>query len=181
MVKAKTILITAAAALLSACATQQAAQNQLAGRMDYTIEQNEIGDFVFCRSGDCPAVSKKVLAEVGSLYAPVSLPQAAQGQGEPVTVFFSLGSSRLGVESRNGLSAVLPKLKNIEVIYLRGWADSIGGKQTAINRKLARQRAAAVAKWLRRHGVKAKIFARAAPPCCNSTDTRSVVIRWDAR
>lgn len=139
-----------------------------AERAEYTVEQNEIGEFVFCLNDDCRSYERKVLAEMPIYTLPV----------RSVRVFFKLGSSRLGAEAARTLRDVLPNLKNTDTVYLRGWADSIGGRNTAINRKLSRQRADTIKKWLIRQGVRSKILTHSQPACCNQDNTRAVVITW---
>ena len=145
--------------------------------MDYVVEQNEIGEYVFCRSDECPKITQKELDDgAGYMPPPSHMPQPRYTN--TYRVFFSLGSSRIGREAKTTINHALPTLKSAGTIYLRGWADSIGGKITPINKKLAIQRAQAIRMYLKTHGIKAKINTESAPPCCNKEDTRSVVITW---
>lgn len=140
---------------------------------EYTLEQNEIGEFVFCLHQDCREYERKELAQTSSYLPPIEI-----AEKKSINIFFNLGSSRLSNGAMNTLREMLPKLRNMEVIHLRGWADSIGGRNTAINRRLSRERANAIKKWLIRHGVKGKILIDSKPACCNQNDTRTVVITW---
>lgn len=157
---------------LTACAAPKQEGVELS-QETYTVEQNQLGEFVFCRNEECSGFERKVLEE-----QPVYAQTQTNFQQDEIRVFFNLGSSHLGAEGVRTLKRVLPKLKNTQTVYLRGWADSIGGRNTAINRRLAKQRAAVIGKWLRKHNVSAKIRTASSPACCNSDDTRTVVITW---
>lgn len=147
-------------------------------RESYTIEQNNIGEFVFCLNDDCQAYERKTLADIPAYVPPASVSVERQPNRADVRVFFNLGSSRLGAEAIKTLRELLPKLKNTDTIYLRGWADSRGGRNTAINRKLSRQRAQVIKRWLLKHGIRARITTQSQPACCNQDNTRVVVITW---
>lgn len=172
----KSAVLAASLFGLSACAVFPQTENMpVDGNhlTEYTVKQNDIGEYVFCKNNDCPVWERKELAET-----PFSdgLPELRDEQS--VRVFFNLGSAKLGAGARETLQNVLPKLQNTNVIYLRGWADSIGGKNTKINRRLAKQRAEAIRTWLRQNGVTVHISTASNPACCNRDDTRTVVITW---
>ncbi|EMT0236320.1 OmpA family protein [Neisseria gonorrhoeae] len=169
----KNTLFVASAMILTACAAPKQEVAGLPQDATYTVEQNQLGEFVFCRNEECSGFERKVLAE-----QPVYAQTQTNLQKDEIRVFFNLGSLHLGAEGVRTLKRVLPKLKNTQTVYLRGWADSIGGRNTAINRRLAKQRAAVIGKWLRKHNVSAKIRTASSPACCNSDDTRTVVITW---
>lgn len=164
---------------LAACVSNvsSGSQNTVAERMAYTIEQNAMGEFVFCLNLDCPAISPKVLAES---YGPANVPayQANAAGYNTFNVFFNLGSSRLGAKAVQKLEVMLPKLREADIIYLRGWADSIGGKNSRINRKLAHDRAKKIQNWLKSKNVRGQIKIASVPACCNQQNTRSVHISW---
>lgn len=144
----------------------------------YQVEQNALGEFVFC-SEDCPVMTEKVRVEpTGYVAAPYHLPDTVNHRPVTVTVYFALNRSRLNHRAQQILKQNLPALRSAPTIYLRGWADSIGGKHTSINRKLARQRALAVKAWLRQHRIKATIKIATSPACCSQKDSRAVVLRW---
>lgn len=127
--------------ILTACAAPKQEVAELPQDATYTVEQNKLGEFVFCRNEECSGFERKVLAE-----QPVYAQTQTNLQKEEIRVFFNLDSSHLGAEGVKTLKRVLPKLKNTQTVYLRGWADSIGGRNTAINRRLAKQRAAVIGK-----------------------------------
>lgn len=159
--------------ILTACAAPKQEVAGLPQDATYTVEQNQLGEFVFCRNEECSGFERKVLAE-----QPVYAQTQTNLQKDEIRVFFNLGRTRLSVLTPSAPRCELPKLKNTQTVYLRGWADSIGGRNTAINRRLAKQRAAVIGKWLRKHNVSAKIRTASSPACCNSDDTRTVVITW---
>lgn len=119
--------------ILTACAAPKQEVAGLPQDATYTVEQNQLGEFVFCRNEECSGFERKVLAE-----QPVYAQTQTNLQKDEIRVFFNLGSSHLGAEGVRTLKRVLPKLKNTQTVYLRGWADSIGGRNTAINRRLAK-------------------------------------------
>lgn len=138
----------------------------------YSVDQNAIGEYVFCMNGECPERTPKVLAE----YIPYPQPAVHR---DSIQVFFKLADSRLKPSAVSTLSNVLPDLIRADRILVRGWADSIGGRQTKINKRLAKERANVIRNWLVKQGVVTeKIRVEYSPACCNASDTRTVVIRW---
>lgn len=155
--------------------TPPASAEPVAAPLEVSIEQNGLGEYVFCL-GDCPAWTQKTLSHTPR---PPAVPKMALPKSDTIQVYFALASSKLSNSSKQQLSAHLPTLKQAKRIYLRGWADSIGGKDTRINRRLARERAGQIKQWLSRNGVTAaKISSTVDPACCNRDDTRAVVINW---
>lgn len=134
-----------------------------------------MGIFVFCKANDCPNSSDKTLAVIKQ---PVYVPSTAivNPVGSTYKVYFALGKSGLSKTATQNLQTWLPDLKKAQVIHLRGWADSIGGKQTAINKKLSLARAKAVQNWLKKQGVQARTSLSSQPACCNRENSRMVAI-----
>ena len=156
---------------LSACSiTGSNANNPLSA---YTIEQNTIGTYVFCANDDCPKATPKTITEALPY---VLTPAVGTTPQYKYKVYFALGKSNLNQTATKHLNHWLPELKQANTIYLRGWADSVGGKNTAINRRLSKQRALNVQTWLKKRGVKAHVVLNSQPPCCNQQNTRIVAI-----
>lgn len=172
-------------------------------RLDYAIEQNGVGEFVFCKVGECLQPTPKVLAETVTTTPIADIPMPTQNlpvayfpndweklrnkqQNKPkksisgsLKISFSLGSSRLGAGAVKNLQGSLPKLIKAETIHIRGWADSSGGKASAINKHLAQERAKKIRTWLVERKVPAsKIKIQSNPACCNRDNTRQAVVSW---
>lgn len=173
-------------------------------RLDYSIEQNALGEFVFCKTGECLQTTPKIIDEptvqaqpnLPVAYFPSSLedmkPQAAAFSAAntrvkkqkkilsgSLKVSFPLGSSRLGAVAVKNLKGSLPKLIQAETIHIRGWADSQGGKRTAINNRLAQERAKKIRLWLVERKVPPhRIKLSTKPACCNRNDSRTALVSW---
>ena len=96
------------------------------------------------------------------------------------TVYFQTGSSRLGPRSISKLKHLLPTLKKQSNITLTGYVQKGG---TAKSAALSMRRVKAVQKYLRKHGVTAKITLSANhTPKKNpaSASARRVEITWTA-
>ena len=167
----KRALIPLVLCVLSACNLPGKSTNSL---RDFTIEQNTIGTYVFCTNADCPKATAKTIAQAIP-YIP-SVPAVNAAPQYKYKVYFALGKAGLDRTATNHLNRWLPELKQANTIYLRGWADSVGGKNTTINRRLSKQRALNVQAWLKKRGVRAQVVLNSQPPCCNQQNTRIVAI-----
>lgn len=179
--------------------TPQNVQQQPARHLDYAIEQNELGEFVFCKTGECLQTTTKVIAEAEPVMPMQSFPvanfdndvqrmgstpikkisQKKKHRSGSLKIAFALGSSRINAKATRNLNVVLPKFIHAETIHIRGWADSNGGRNTAINNRLAQERAKKIRAWMIERKVSAaKIKIQTKPSCCNRQDTRQAVVSW---
>ncbi|EMU0407942.1 cell envelope biogenesis protein OmpA, partial [Neisseria gonorrhoeae] len=99
----KNTLFVASAMILTACAAPKQEVAGLPQDATYTVEQNQLGEFVFCRNEECSGFERKVLAE-----QPVYAQTQTNLQKDEIRVFFNLGSSHLGAEGVRTLKRVLP-------------------------------------------------------------------------
>ncbi len=151
---------------LGACTmTNNSAHNKRLWR----IEQNAFGYFAYCQTGiDCPERTQKTLASRKPSVPPTQLPAFDQSK-VVAQVYFGFGKAALAGQSINTLKRALPQLKSNQRIILRGWTDPVSGKNSAVNQKLARQRAQNVKSWLVKKGIKASVIKlESEPPCCNN-------------
>jgi outer membrane protein OmpA-like peptidoglycan-associated protein len=144
------------------------------GPSGHKATQNRLGiswidrDWRVCEEGiDCPRPSPKTLAPPAATIPSVALPMqtmpvvpAEAIQPDPLTVHFEFGQSRPTLFGAAELDAALALARTAEAIRITGYTDALGSP--AGNERLARQRAAFVADWLKQHGVTAptKIVAR---------------------
>lgn len=169
----KVVLMTSVLFLAGCTLPQQ--YDYVKQKNPFEVQQNDIGEFVFCND-QCPSITEKRLAVVQPRTATPKI--VATANKSLVNVFFKLGSSQLTASGKKTLDKLLPNLKSTETIYLRGWADSTGGKNTKINKKLAKKRADIVEKYLIARGVTSVIQKTSEPPCCNNSNTRVVVVTY---
>lgn len=138
------------------------------------IMRNGLDEFVLCHQKQCYPHQQKQLAD-----APISKINTQSYSKTKLQIYFDLGSSRLKASEQNKLNNAVSLLKTSQHIHLRGWADSIGGKNSAINQRLAKERAERIQNWLVRNGIKSnQIKMHYQPACCNDSNTRAVWIDW---
>ncbi len=140
--------------------------NALDGRL-WRIEQNTVGRFVFCQTGDCPERTPKTI-KTARTAAPTPGPLAA----ERYEVRFALGSARLDKSAVSRLKAWLPTLRTASTVHLRGWTDPVSGRRSKLNQRLSEKRVAAVKNWLVKQGIeRTRVSTDSQPPCCNLSAT----------
>ena len=80
---------------LTACAAPKQEGVELSQEATYTVEQNQLGEFVFCRNEECSGFERKVLEE-----QPVYAQTQTNFQQDEIKVFFNLEAVTPTIESR---------------------------------------------------------------------------------
>lgn len=145
-------------------------------RHDSTVRHSSIGwvdhDWRICDEGvTCPRPSIKTLAFPISPVSPTALPMPPQPvvaveepKPGPVIVHFAFGLSRPIPADLAELEDLPARIRKDDVLRITGYTDAVGPR--AGNERLARQRAAFVADWLKQHGLSNPMEIVARGQCC---------------
>ena len=167
---------------LSACAVEKTISTVVPTRLSLTWDRS---DWRFCDQGECPKPTSKTVLLVA---APPTVEPVVREPPKPVQVARKLASISVTFQFA---SATLSGLAEMEIkkavaliqpgdsILVEGRTDDIGSQ--AFNDRLARKRAAVVAAYLKRLGVKSPIEIRSQGKCCyaitNQTDESRAINR----
>ena len=122
-----------------------------------------------CGEGACPGATLKTMVMPTVVLAPENRPAPTTKPGPavervPVSVHFDFAEAHLSKAGLAQLEQLLPLIRDGETLRIQGRTDARGS--TKFNDRLARQRADAIAAWLKQRGVKNPMEIEAQGRCC---------------
>ncbi len=122
-----------------------------------------------CGEGACPGATPKTMVIPAAVPAPKNRPAPTTKPGPaiervPVSVHFDFAEAHLSKAGLAQLEQVLSLIQDGDSLRIQGRTDARGS--TKFNNRLARQRADAIAAWLKQRGIKNPMEIEAQGRCC---------------
>lgn len=136
----------------------------------YDIYQSEMNvkPYLTCvTEKNCPQRTTKTLIVKPPIQPAPIVEPVEKNYAQPLSgVYFAFASAKLSVFEKSHLKNMFADIRTKKVVHLRAYTDPIGGVDSTYNRKLAKERAIQVLKYLKKLGIKGQIHTEYNPPCC---------------